>query len=106
MQPLLCLAPQKAIEYVEEELVKLPRVKVVSRTADYLHLTFRSLIFQFVDDVEFQIDLDSNLLHFRSASRWGYSDLGVNRRRMQQITELLLALEEFELPPDDVEEQD
>jgi uncharacterized protein (DUF1499 family) len=43
------------------------------------------MIFRFVDDVEFYIDERANLIHFRSASRLGYSDMGVNRKRMETI---------------------
>jgi uncharacterized protein (DUF1499 family) len=35
--------------------------------------------------VEFLIDPDGKLIHFRSASRTGYSDMGVNRKRMTEI---------------------
>ena len=52
---------------------------------DYIHATFRSLIFGFVDDVEFWLDDSAKAIHFRSASRTGYYDFGVNRRRMEAI---------------------
>ncbi|PZO25782.1 MAG: DUF1499 domain-containing protein, partial [Betaproteobacteria bacterium] len=45
--------------------------------------------FGFVDDVEFRIDQGSGLLHVRSASRVGYSDLDANRKRVEQIRVLL-----------------
>jgi uncharacterized protein (DUF1499 family) len=35
--------------------------------------------------VEFVFDEGSKTIHFRSASRVGYGDLGVNRRRMENI---------------------
>ena len=52
---------------------------------------FRIPIFGFKDDVTFQIEeADSkSFLHIRSASRVGYGDLGVNRRRVQRILTLL-----------------
>jgi uncharacterized protein (DUF1499 family) len=40
-----------------------------------------------VDDVEFLFDDDTTIVHFRSASRSGYSDMGVNRQRMTAIGE-------------------
>lgn len=66
-----------------------PRTQIIERTENYLHVEFRSLIFRFVDDVEFYIDEDQQLVHFRSASRVGYSDMGVNRKRMERIVESL-----------------
>ena len=55
----------------------------------YLAFTFTSKIFRYVDDVEVRIDIENNVLHIRSASRVGYSDLGANGKRVQQIRELL-----------------
>lgn len=67
----------------------LPRSSIVTMTEDYLHVEFRSLIFRFVDDVEFFIDREESRIHFRSKSRVGHSDLGVNRKRMENITKLI-----------------
>jgi uncharacterized protein (DUF1499 family) len=50
----------------------------------FIHVEFTSSIFRFVDDVEFYLN-EPGVIHFRSASRVGYSDLGVNRRRMERI---------------------
>ncbi len=61
------------------------RITVVSEHDGYLHIEARSLVFRFVDDVEFLIDPGHHLIHMRSASRTGYSDLGVNRRRVERI---------------------
>jgi len=55
----------------------------------YLHATFRSKIFHFVDDVECRWDEDEQRIHIRSASRVGHSDLGVNRQRLEHIRSLL-----------------
>ena len=63
----------------------MPRSKIVAETDDYLHVEFRSRIFRFVDDVEFFIDDAGKTVQFRSASRLGYSDMGVNRKRMEEI---------------------
>jgi uncharacterized protein (DUF1499 family) len=67
----------------------LPRTKLVEENDSYLHYEFTSLLFRFVDDVEFLFDDESKTIHFRSASRTGYGDFGVNRRRMEVIRSLL-----------------
>jgi uncharacterized protein (DUF1499 family) len=67
----------------------LPRTEVITREDDYLHVTFTSLIFRFVDDVEFRIDTDAGVIHVRSASRVGYGDLNANRSRVEKIRQLL-----------------
>ncbi len=63
----------------------LPRVSVVEDRGNYIKLEFRSSFFSFVDDVEFEFDDAKKVIDFRSASRVGYYDFGVNRRRMQTI---------------------
>lgn len=63
----------------------MKRSKIITDEGDYIHAEFTSLIFRFVDDVEFSFDDANKLIHFRSASRLGYSDLGVNRKRMEEI---------------------
>ncbi|HEY6084419.1 MAG TPA: DUF1499 domain-containing protein [Nitrospira sp.] len=47
------------------------------------------MLLRFVDDVEFLFDDDTKTIHFRSASRVGYGDFGVNRRRMEEIRSLV-----------------
>lgn len=51
----------------------------------YLHATFTSRLFRFVDDVELRRDAAHDLVQVRSASRVGQSDLGVNRKRIESI---------------------
>lgn len=63
----------------------LPRTKLIEEDDTYLHYECTSLFLRFVDDVEFVFDDEAKLIHFRSASRTGYGDLGVNRRRMEDI---------------------
>jgi uncharacterized protein (DUF1499 family) len=62
-----------------------PRVAVAESTATYIHAVFTTRIMKYRDDVEFVIDPDARLVHFRSASRVGTSDLGTNRRRMKGL---------------------
>ena len=69
-----------------ESIVKeMPGSTIIDLRDDYLYAEFRSAIFRFVDDVELFHDPKSQCIHFRSASRTGYSDLGVNRKRMESI---------------------
>jgi uncharacterized protein (DUF1499 family) len=63
----------------------LRRVSVVEDSGNYLKVEVRSAFFSFVDDVEFEFDDTEKLIHFRSASRLGYYDFGVNRGRMETI---------------------
>ncbi len=65
-------------------LTKNGSAKIISTTADYIHAEYTSSVFKFVDDVEFYFGIDQ-LVHFKSASRTGRSDLGVNKKRMEEI---------------------
>ncbi len=60
-------------------------MRIIEEEDGYMHADAKSLIFRFVDDVEFFVDRDAKVIHFRSASRVGRGDLGVNRKRMEQI---------------------
>ena len=56
---------------------------ITSRSDEYLSATYMSKIFKFVDDVE--VRQDGDICQIRSGSRVGYSDRGVNRKRVEMI---------------------
>lgn len=68
-----------------------PRTEIITTTQDYLHAESTSLLLRFVDDVEFRFDLAAQVIHVRSASRLGKSDLGVNRKRVEGIRDRWIA---------------
>jgi uncharacterized protein (DUF1499 family) len=78
----------KARDAVVLILARMPEAGIVTSGDDYIHAEFRSRIFKFVDDVEFQFLETPKVIHVRSASRVGYSDLGVNKQRMEKIAKL------------------
>ncbi len=82
--------PAAAIEVIANLVEAMPRARVVTKTDHYLHAEFTTLLFRFVDDVEFFVDETAGAIHYRSASRVGHSDLGVNRRRMERLARALM----------------
>jgi uncharacterized protein (DUF1499 family) len=75
------------------EIVKaMPRTAIVQQTDDYLYAEFTSQLMGFVDDVEFYLPASMPVIHVRSASRLGESDLGVNRQRIEAIRSQLAPL--------------
>ena len=78
-----------SVEEARQKLLDIigtfPRTTVVQNVANCLKVEFCSAIFSFVDDVDFEFDDAAKLIHFRSASRLGYYDFGVNRRRIETI---------------------
>lgn len=83
-----------ARETLLKVLTVVPRTEVVEQTDNYIHALSKSRIFKFVDDVEFYFPTNESVIHMRSASRIGDSDLGVNRRRLEQIR---LALQDLKI---------
>ena len=65
--------------------------KIIESGESYIYSQFRTRLLRFVDDVEFFLDDAARKVHFRSASRVGYYDFGLNRRRMNEISRLYLA---------------
>ena len=70
---------------------RTPRASVHSRTATSLHAVFISAVFRFRDDLHAEVGSYEGrpVLHVRSGSRLGVSDLGVNRRRVEWIRDEL-----------------
>lgn len=64
-------------------LVRRDDTTIIEERPNYLRVEFRTTLF--VDDGEFLLDGQQRVIHTRSASRLGYSDLGKNRRRMEEI---------------------
>lgn len=65
----------------------LDRTRIVEDSGHYLHAESRSRVFGFVDDLELLMDAEEKVIHVRSASRTGHSDLGVNRKRVETLRE-------------------
>ena len=86
--------PETARETLLAVLGERPRTEIVAAEECYLHAVERSALLRFADDVELEIDAESGQIHFRSASRLGYSDLGANRRRMEEIRRRFLQRQE------------
>jgi uncharacterized protein (DUF1499 family) len=76
---------QKARERLVKAISGMKRARIVMAEERYIHAEFTSAFFRFVDDVEFLLDDGTRTIHVRSASRVGYSDFGVNRRRVEEI---------------------
>ncbi len=78
-------SPEDVIDRLRRIVVDMPRTRIVSADERYLHAEFRSRIFRFTDDVELLVDPEAGVVHVRSASRTGYSDLGANRKRVEAL---------------------
>lgn len=77
--------PPVAIAELRKVVESMEGTKIIEETGNYLYAEFQTKLMGFVDDVEFYLDRDANVIHVRSASRLGQSDLGVNRKRVEAI---------------------
>jgi uncharacterized protein (DUF1499 family) len=76
---------------LKDAVAELPRTTIVTADDTYLHAEAKSRIFGFVDDLEFQLRPEENLIALRSAARTGYSDFGVNAERLEILRSRLQA---------------
>jgi uncharacterized protein (DUF1499 family) len=80
---------EQAMTALKPIIESTPNTRIVETKPDYLYVEYASSLLGFVDDVEFYFPPQANIIHVRSASRLGYSDLGVNRKRIEAIRERL-----------------
>ena len=76
---------QAAWAAAQRAVLSMPRTRIVLSEPDYLHAESRSALLGFVDDLELRLDAAERLIAVRSASRLGWSDMGVNRRRVETL---------------------
>ncbi len=95
VEPIVITASrEQARDQIIATLGTMDRTIVTTRQDNYIRAESTSQIFRFVDDVEFyltQSDDQQTVAHVRSASRLGYSDMGVNRKRVEAIRVKLAA---------------
>lgn len=93
IEPLvLTVSAEQAWSALRAALGTLPRVHIVTDSADYLHVECESTVFGFVDDLELHLRSIEGVIAVRSASRLGHFDLGANRRRVERLRAMLTRL--------------
>ena len=76
---------QAALRRMAGLLQASERCLLVTQSTDYLYAQCSTRWLKFTDDVEFYLDASAGVIHVRSASRIGRSDLGVNRARVEAL---------------------
>jgi uncharacterized protein (DUF1499 family) len=77
---------EAAFTGLKKVLLSFKRMTIVAENDNYLHVECKSSVMGFVDDLEFYFPKEK-VIHLRSASRLGYSDFGVNQKRVEQLRE-------------------
>ena len=86
IQPLIYAVPlEVAKERLNQVILTLKNARIITQKGDYWHVEFTSRWLSFVDDAEFCFMESEELIHVRSASRVGYYDFEVNRKRVEKI---------------------
>ena len=75
--------PAAAFARLTQLLRQRSDATIIEERNDYLRVELRTTLF--VDDAEFLLDGEKKVIHLRSASRLGYSDMGKNRSRIEEI---------------------
>ena len=75
---------------LKELITSLDGMTLITENDNYLHFECKSTFMGFVDDLEFYFSKEK-VIQVRSASRIGYSDFGVNRKRVEKLRELFAA---------------
>jgi uncharacterized protein (DUF1499 family) len=78
-------SPAGAWARLKQMMEQWPRTRIVSVDEDYLRAECATRLLRFLDDVEFLLDREAQVIHVRASCRVGRSDLGVNRQRMEKI---------------------
>lgn len=74
-----------ALDRLEGIVGAMPRAERTDRGEAHLDFVFTTRLFRWKDDVCFVVDTERGVIDFRSASRTGYGDMGVNRKRMEAV---------------------
>ncbi|MCX5739852.1 MAG: DUF1499 domain-containing protein [Proteobacteria bacterium] len=90
VEPLALRVPvERAWPQLRDAVALLPRTRIVESGDGYLRAEATSRLFRFVDDLEVLHVPGTARIDVRSASRAGYSDLGVNRARVESLRDAL-----------------
>jgi len=75
---------EESFQCLKDVVRGMKGTRIAMEEEGYFHAEFKTLL-GFVDDVEFEAEPSQKAIHVRSASRLGYWDLGMNRRRVERI---------------------
>ncbi|MGV3487919.1 MAG: DUF1499 domain-containing protein [Tuberibacillus sp.] len=79
------LTLEEAKSVLHDVLKTIPKLTVDKDEGQYIHAVAKTLVVEFFHDVDFFFDEEAKEIHFRSASRFGLTDFGANKRRMQSV---------------------
>lgn len=79
---------QQSIELLKKIVLKMANTTLLKETPNYLKFEFTTQIGNFADIVEFFVDPQHKIIHYKSESQKGYADFGTNKRRIKKIKKM------------------
>ena len=79
------LTAEQQMAILKEAIENTPGMEIIRTEQNYIYAEATTKLMRFVDDVEFLLDTNNNLVNVRSASRLGYKDFDANRNRIERI---------------------
>lgn len=73
---------------LKEALNSYGAIEIIEETDNYIYAVSTTSTMKYHDDIEVYFDEENKVIQFRSASRAGYSDRGLNRERYEAIVTL------------------
>lgn len=70
---------------IQAQLSSLPGIRIMNNSDTLIQAECKSRVFRFVDDLTLILNPVTGRIDIRSASRLGYSDFGVNKRRISRL---------------------
>lgn len=77
--------PASAMKKLKSLVEASSGATIIEQTDTYLYAEFQSRLLKFVDDVEFLLAPEEQVIQIRSASRLGIRDFDANRNRIEQL---------------------
>ncbi len=82
---------EKSFKQAAEIIASTPRTTIIEQTDSYIHAESTSRIMRYIDDLELKAIPEKGLLQVRSESRVGVGDMGVNKKRVDELSYRLMA---------------
>lgn len=88
----LALSADQAWPLINKAVTGNAAAQIVTSDGRYLHAEYTGCTMRFIDDLEILLSSDMKHIDARSTSRIGYSDGGVNRKRVDALRDELTKL--------------
>ena len=88
MEPLaFTCSPEEAFATVRAAVAAYPRTTITEEDDRYVDAICRTKLLRFKDRVQFEVDDEAKVVHFKSNSTLGFAvdDMGANRTRIKEL---------------------